>query len=66
MNEQAKNYIINQYLFEFRKRESKEPACSICGHRVKYHNKNFQCPDYTGPSVRWLETKFVINQEEKE
>jgi hypothetical protein len=64
MNEQARNYLINQYLFESRERDRKEPVCSNCGHGVRYHNKNLRCPDYTGPFVQWLETKFVINQEE--
>lgn len=63
MNEQARNYIINQYYLEARERDRKESVCSFCGHGVKYHNKNFQCPDYSGPSVKWRETKFTIEEE---
>jgi hypothetical protein len=65
MNEQAQNYIINQYLFEFRKREGKDPACSVCGHGMKYHNGSRQCPDYTGPCVKWLGTKFTEEEDIK-
>jgi hypothetical protein len=62
MNEQTRNYTINQYLDEFRARVKKEPACSICGHGLKYHNENRQCPDYTGPGVKWMKTKFTVKE----
>jgi hydrogenase maturation factor len=62
-NEYAREKMIEQYHREARELDDKEPKCSRCGHGLKYHNKNRQCPDYTGPSVKWTEREFT--KEEK-
>ena len=63
INEYAREKMVEQYNREARLLDDKEPKCSRCGHGLKYHNKNRQCPDYTGPSVKWTEREFT--KEEK-
>jgi hypothetical protein len=59
LQEYAREKMVEQYHREARELEANEPRCSLCGHGLKCHNKNRQCPDYTGPSVKWTENKFT-------